>query len=533
MAPGGANVSVTLPNAGAYTLNANYAGDKLYAASTNTATVTVNGFATALKITATSAEKVGAAFNATVLLTTTGSTAAPTGNVVITATPAVGSPATIATITATSAFATGGAVVPVTLNNVGSYTLNTTYAGAGPYVGSSGTATIAVAGIATVLTLKIDPAAPVANAPFLADETFSTPGSTVAPTGNVTVTVAYNGGTPVLNSTIAASDLLANPAQVNLKSGDPGTYVVTAVYEGGGIYAPSSATVNFTIVISPSTLTLTGPSTGSVGTAVNFNLAFKTTADGPTGNVTLTSTLNGAAGPSVTIVASELALESTAMVPLTFATGGAYTLQASYPGDASTLPSNSNTLAFNVAAYTGPPSFTFTRDSANFNVHVTSKTTPAVVPVTFTSINGFSTPVVLSFGTAGQPDTPLTKDNSTFLFVAVDHTTQKPITSVTPLKAGAHVDLLVEYSDGTYAHNQNPFESRVIYLGFGLGFLGLFGIRKRFRKISAALLAACFLVGAASMMAGCGSTTATYVVTATPTDNTTPAQTIQITVNSR
>jgi hypothetical protein len=530
MAPGGANVSVTLLNAGAYTLNANYAGDTLYAASTNTATVTVNGFATALKITATSAEKVGAAFNATVLLTTTGSTTAPTGNVVISATPANGSAATIATIPASSAFASGGATVPVTLNNAGNYTLTATYAGAGPYLGSSGTATIAVAGIATVLTLKIDPAAPVANAPYLGDMTFSTPGSTVVPTGNVTLTVAYNGGTPVLNSTIAASDLLANPAQVNLISGDLGTYVVTAAYGGGGIYAPSSATVSFTILISPSTLTLTGPSTGTVGTAVNFNLAFNTIANLPTGNVTLTSTMNGVAGPSVTVSASEIAGAS-GTLPLTFTTGGAYALQASYPGDAYTSPSTSNTLAFNVAAYTGPPSFTFTKDSAASSVTVINRTTPAVVPVTLTSINGFSTPVVLSFGTAGQPDTPLTKDNSKFLFIAVDHATQKSISLVTPLKAGAHVDLLVEYSDGTYAHNENPFESRVVYLGFGLGFLGLLGMRKRFRKISAALLAVCFLVGAASMLFGCGSSTG-YVVTATPTDNATPAQTIRITVDA-
>jgi len=531
MAPGGANVSVSLPNAGAYTLNANYAGDTLYAASTNTATVTVSGFATGLKISAASAEKVGVAFNATVALTATSTTTTPTGNVVITATPTTGSATTIATINAASAFSAGGASVPVTLTNAGNYTLTASYAGAGPYVGSSGTATIAVAGIATVLTLKIDPAAPVANAPYLADMTFSTPGSTVAPTGNVTVTVAYNGGPPVLQSTIAASDLLANPAQVNLTSGAPGTYVVTAAYGGGGIYAPSSATGNFTIVISPSTLTLTGPSTGSVGTAVNFNVVFTTLADVPSGNITLTSTLNGAAGPSVTIAANEVAGQGSGeMIPLTFTTGGAYTLQASYPGDASTSPSTSNTLAFNVAAYTGPPSFTFTRDSANFSVHLGgNKTTPAVVPVTLTSINGFSTPVVLSFGTSADPNTPLNKATSEYMFVAVDHTTQKPITSVTPLKAGAHVDVLVEYSDGTYAHNANPFESRIIYLGVGLGFFGLLGIRKRFRKISAALLVVCFLVGAASIITGCGSDT-NYVVTATPTDNTTPPQTIQITV---
>ena len=136
--------------------------------------------------------------------------------------------------------------------------------------------------------------------------------------------------------------------------------------------------------------------------------------------------------------------------------------------------------------------------------------------------------MVFSFATTGHPDTPLTKDNSEYLFVAVDHTTQKPITSVIPLQSGAHVDLLVEYTLMS-AHNDNPFESRGIYLGVGLGFLGLLGIRKRFRKISAALLGVCLLAGAASIMSGCGGET-TYVVTATPTDNTTPAQTIQIKV---
>jgi hypothetical protein len=525
MAPGGANVSVTLPNAGAYTLNANYAGDKLYAASTNTATVTVNGFATTLRITAANAQKVGTAFNAIVVLATTGTTAAPTGNVVITATPAVGSPVTIATITAASAFATRGASVPVTLNTAGSYTLTASYAGAGPYTGSSGAATVSVAGIATALSLRLNLASPVANSDFNVLETFTATGSTTAPTGSITLTMAVNGGTPQLVLTSDASAVYALPAQLSVLSGGPGTYVLTATYAGAGIYEPSSATVSFTIVISPSTLTLTGPSTGTVGTAVNFSLLLSTNLSGPSGNVTLSSTLNGAAGPSVTIDASAIDALA-ASVPLTFPTAGTYTLTASYPGDANTSQATSNSLAVTVAAYTGPPSFTLTRDSTDSEIHLgDSKTTPAIVSITLSSINGFSTPVVLSFAKANSPDTPLTKDNSDYIVIAVDHATQKPITSVTPLTTGAHVDLLIEYSDGTYARNENPFQNRMIYLGAGLGFLGLLGIRKR-RKLCAGLMVVCVIVGAA----GCALPPTTILVTATPTDKTTPPQTMQIDV---
>jgi hypothetical protein len=369
----------------------------------------------------------------------------------------------------------------------------------------------------------------VANSGFLVQETFTATGSTTPPTGSITLTMAVNGGTPQLLSTSDASAVFALPAQLAVTSGGPGTYVLTAAYAGAGMYEPSSATVRFTIVISPSTLTLTGPSTGTVGTAVNFSLLLSANLSGPSGKVTLSSTFNGAAGPSVTINASDVDILA-ASVPLTFTTAGTYTLTASYPGDANTSPATSNSLTVTVAAYTGPPSFTFTQDSADLEIHLgASRTEPTIVPVTLSSLNGFSVPVVLSFADANTPDTPLTKDNSSYIIVAVDHATQKPITSITPLKAGAHVDLLVEYSDGTYARNANPFQNRIIYLGAGLGFLGLLGFRKRSKNVFVALIAVCVIVGAASIVAGCWQST-TVAITATPTDNTTPAQAIRITV---
>jgi uncharacterized lipoprotein YajG len=58
-----------------------------------------------------------------------------------------------------------------------------------------------------------------------------------------------------------------------------------------------------------------------------------------------------------------------------------------------------------------------------------------------------------------------------------------------------------------------------------LGFLGLLGIRKR-RKLCAGLMVVCVIVGAA----GCALPPTTILVTATPTDKTTPPQTMQIDV---
>jgi hypothetical protein len=527
MAPGGANVSVSLPNAGAYTLKANYAGDTLFAATSNSATVTVNGFATGLKITAANAQKVGVAFNATVLLTSTSSTTVPVGNVVITATPAVGAATTIATISAASAFSAGGASVPVTLNNAGTYTLTASFAGAGGYTGSSGTATVSVAGIATTLALTLTPASPAANTGFTIREAFTAPGSTTPPTGSITLTMAVNGGTPQVLLTSKASDLLGTYVETTGLTGAPGTYVITSTYPGGGIYQPASANVSFTVVISPSTLTLAGPSTGTVGTPVNFALLLNTNNAGPSGNITLTSTLNGAAGPSATIDAND-AETTPVSLPLSFTTGGTYTVTANYPGDASTTPAASNSLTVTVAAYTGPASFTLTRDTGDVDIHMSGRTAPASLPVTLSSINGFSSSVVLSFEDAASPNTPLTKDNSDYFVVAVDHATQKPLTSVTPLAAGAHVDLLISPSNGSYAQNENPFETRMIYLG-GLGFLGLIGFRKRARKVRVALMLLFILVGTASFV-GCGARPETIVVTATSTDTKVPAQTIQFMV---
>jgi len=133
MAPGGANVSVSLPNAGAYTLNANYAGDSLYAASTNSATVTVvsTEIGTALGLSGSTTQTTGVPFSLTVRLTAQGtSQAQPTGNVAITATPAGGgSVLTLATITAAQALTNGGYKAQVTLPSSGSFTITATYAG--------------------------------------------------------------------------------------------------------------------------------------------------------------------------------------------------------------------------------------------------------------------------------------------------------------------------------------------------------------------------------------------------------------------
>jgi hypothetical protein len=118
----------------------------------------------------------------------------------------------------------------------------------------------------------------------------------------------------------------------------------------------------------------------------------------------------------------------------------------------------------------------------------------------------------------------------------VDHATGRPITSAVPTATGTHIDLLLEYSDVTYAHKDALFAERVVYWSGGLAFFALFGLRRRTRKICLGLLALCLVVSAAATLAGCGtSTDATVIVTATPTDHSAPAQTqeIELTYNDK
>src|ERR1019366_3918173 len=113
---------------------------------------------------------------------------------------------------------------------------------------------------------------------------------------------------------------------------------------------------------------------------------------GTTAAITLSSTLNGVAGPSGTINTSG------GEITLVFKTPGTYTLTAVFAGDSDDAPATSSTLTTVVAPQGPPQSYTPTLDNYNPAVGVNAdieainipKTSYVDVPFTLTSVNGFT-----------------------------------------------------------------------------------------------------------------------------------------------
>ena len=264
MAPGGANLPVTLPSAGVYTINANYAGDTLYTASSNMATVTVNGLPTMLAVTTAANLVAGQPFNMTATLTATGSTTAPTGNIVITLTPTNGTTPVVITFTAAKASVAGGFTFPVSLFQSGGYGLSAVYAGGGAYTGSTATGTLTVASATTALTLTGPPSGTVGAAvSYVATLTGG-----ALPTGSVAITSTLRGGGAGPSATVtAAQAATTGGSSVQLTFAAAGVYTVQAAYVGDNNNQPSlsqGVPVNITGVAVPPSFTFTTNATGGI-----------------------------------------------------------------------------------------------------------------------------------------------------------------------------------------------------------------------------------------------------------------------------
>ena len=524
MAPGGGNLSVTLPSAGTYTITATYAGDSLYAASSNMASVVVANTATTVKIAAASDEKAGKSFTATVTLTSGSTTGTPTGNVVITAVPATGATINVATVTAAQAFAAGGVAVPVTLAK-GTYTLTANYAGEGTFAAASGTTLITVTTVDTAIKINFAPAPNGANSGFKSTIFLTASGSTTPPTGNITVTLTLGTGAPATQDPVSAATAFSSAGALDFSPVTvvAGTYTVTASYPGDTVYSASTGSATYAVALIPTMLAITGPSTGTAGGTLNFNVSLTPSAAVEGGDVVLQSKVNGAAGPSVSIAASLVSGAGGSSVPLTFSGAGTYSVTATYAGDAAYAASTSNAVSVTVAGTNGPASYTFEKDSLD-DVNISdSKTTPGIAAVTLTSINGFSSPVTFSFTHSDS--------GSKIIVKAVDHVTGADATTTTPTATGRQIDLVFEYSDQTYAHNGAPAARQVVYWSGGLGLFALFTAGKRRKRLAVRLLMVCLVAGLAVVVPGCAhEQDDNFVIKVTPSDKTIPAQTQMIIV---
>jgi hypothetical protein len=353
MAPGGGNLSVTLPNAGVYNLYAAYAGDSLYAASNNTATVTVVGIPTTLSLTAGATQTAGTTFTANVALSTSGSAAAPTGNITVSAVGASGSPFIVATVTMAQARQTGGYNAPIALPGPGTYTLRAVYPGDSVYSSSAATlATVTVAqATASVGISGVTSQVPGVAFPITVRLTPQT-GVTATPSGNVVITsTPVGGGTTTTLATVTAAQALTSggyQAQVTLPAA--GSFTVTATYAGDTSFTGSSASL--IVSATPTATIVLRPTQSPVYPNVPFilcvDITSTTTTAPPSGSINISELDPGGTPFALTpLLASATVTQTACTTTLTEPNVGSYAFTATYAGD-SNYPPLTTTLTLNL-----------------------------------------------------------------------------------------------------------------------------------------------------------------------------------------
>jgi hypothetical protein len=529
MAPGGANVSVTLPNAGAYTLNANYAGDSLYAASINTATVTVIGteIGTTLGLSGSTTQTPGVPFPLTVRLTAQStSQAQPTGNVAITATPAGGGAVlTLATIAVAQALTNGGYQAQVTLPSVGNFTITATYAGDQNF--SSSAATLVVTSKLLSTTMGVSGATnQLAGVAF--PLTIRLASSSGTPTGNVVISseLSAGGATTTLATVTAAQAMTSGGYQAMVTLTSAGSFKVTVTYAGDANFAGSTASLVVATVFNHPTLQLSGPASSSVGLNSNYSVTLSQLLGITTATTTLTATLNGAPGPTGTINGTD------GVIRLVFKTAGSYTLTATFAGDSENAPTTSNIVATVVGTQASAPSFTLTLDNYTQNVPIAVPGSSYVdVPFTLTSANGFTDTIAID-AIADVFEYRVTDANG----VEFPFTSGQP-TKVTLGATPLHMRLRLLGTHSTVTGNRSPFNPgrKTEYAGLILGIL-MFGVagRKSLMGKKAKLFAVVLLVSVvASLLSGCVGSymlPSTIYVEATPAGGLAPVSATQTVV---
>jgi hypothetical protein len=162
-------------------------------------------------------------------------------------------------------------------------------------------------------------------------------GSTYTPTGTITVK-DFTTGLPL--GTFQLTGTLQNPISVNITLA-PGTTMVQASYSGDAANQPSiSSPVTLTGAVAPiaTKLSITGPATAVAGssfnTLVTMQLASQS-ANTPTGNIVVTAQLaGGAAIPLTTVTPAQAIAAGGITVATSLPSAGAWTVTATYAGDA-------------------------------------------------------------------------------------------------------------------------------------------------------------------------------------------------------
>ncbi|HEX2913780.1 MAG TPA: Ig-like domain repeat protein [Chloroflexia bacterium] len=351
---GVASVSYTLPAgtaAGAYTIEATFAGDANYSASNGSNTLTIGQASTV-----TGPSNASAVYGATsVTLTatvTSGGNPVTTGSVDFT----VKQGATVIGTTTTVALnGSGVASVSYTLpagTAAGAYTIDATYTGSTNFATSNGTATLNITQASTTTTVTDQTVVYGASSVTLTASVTSPAGTvnsgtvtfTVKDSSNATVGTATSG--PV-NASGVASVSYTLPAGLAA-----GSYTITALYNGSTNFAGSTGSGTLTIGPAPTTLTVLPAGTTYGSTIVTLAASLSSGGTG-VGGVTMNFTVKQGAtviGTTTSVTVDAAGNASVAYILPAGLPAGNYTVDATFAGDSNyQASSGSNTVTISKA----------------------------------------------------------------------------------------------------------------------------------------------------------------------------------------
>jgi len=286
----------------------------------------------------------------------------------------------------------------------------------------------------TATTLLIAPSTTVTgqSVAFTATVT-GTQQTTPTPTGSVKL--VNNSATPPV--TLGTITLASGTGTFSTKSLAVGNYSVTGTYSADATYDASSSTAQTLVINNPAvaTITLTAPTTATVGTPVTFSVKATGTSATPTGTVNF---LDG-----TTILSSQTLVNGAASYTISSLSVGTHNLSITYSGDSTFGPATSTVQTLTISLVTP-------------TIALTVPTTATVgSPVTFSVklTGGSATPT----GTVNFLDGTTILSSQTLVNGAASYT-------ISSLSVGTH-NLSITYSgDSTFGAATSSVQTLTISL---------------------------------------------------------------------
>ena len=232
------------------------------------------------------------------------------------------------TVVASGTLVNGKTSIPVSILPAGADAITASYPGGSGFASSKSaplSQSVTPAATTTSLTSSLNPAATNQSVTFTATVTSQFGGA-------VTGSVVFSSG----SQTLGTASLNGAAASLTTSFAAPGTYTISAQYNGNGNNTGStSSTVSQVIIASTTTTLVSSLNPSVVGQAVTFTATVSSSAGAPPNGETITFK-NGSAVLGTAPLSGTMA----SLTPSSLA-AGIYTITASYPGDASFAASTS------------------------------------------------------------------------------------------------------------------------------------------------------------------------------------------------